>query len=52
MAIALVLGIGDLIPEFLTHTLILLRPFQTAWAVATGALETLPDHPDYFFVFI
>ena len=43
MAVALEIGIGDLILEFLTHTLGSLRALHAAGAVSAGALESLPD---------
>ena len=46
MAVALEVGIGDLILELLAHALVLLRPCQPARAVAAGALQTLADSPD------
>ena len=52
VAIALEIGIGDLLPELLADTLILLRPLQTAGAVAAGALQTILDDLDHFLVFV
>ena len=52
MAIALEIGVGNLVAEFLAHTLILLRPLQSARTVSAGALQTLPDSGNNLFVFI
>ena len=52
MAIALEIGIGDLLPELLADTLILLRPLQTAGAVAAGTLQTILDDLDHFLIFV
>ena len=52
MAIALEIGIGDLLPELLADTLILLRTLQTAGAVAAGTLQTILDDLDHFLVFV
>ena len=46
MAVALKIGVGDLILELLTHTLGSLRALQSAGAVPAGALETLTDGVD------
>ena len=46
MAIALEIGVGNLVAEFLAHTLILLRSGQAAGAVAPCALQTLADGLD------
>ena len=52
MAEALVVRIGDLLPEFLADALVVLRPLQTAGAVAAGALETFPDGSHHFLIII
>ena len=52
MAIALEVGISNLLPEFLADALILLGPLQTAGAVAAGALQTLPNGLNHFLVFV
>ena len=52
MAVALEVRIGDLIPKFLAHTLILLRSGQAAGAVAPGAFKTLPDGFDNFLIWV
>ena len=52
MAIALEIGVGNLVAEFLAHTLILLRPLQPARTVSAGALQPLPDSGNNLFVFI
>ena len=52
MAIALKIWIGDLLFEFLADALVFLGPLQAAGAVATGALQALPDGPDHFLVII
>lgn len=46
MAVALIIGVGDLRFEFLADALILLLALQTARAVATCALEPLFDLRD------
>ena len=52
MAVAFIVGVGDLFPKFLANALVVLGPFQTAGAVSAGALETLPDGFDHFLIFI
>ena len=42
----------NLLPEFFTDALILLRPFQSAGAIATGPFQTFPNRPDHLFIFI
>ena len=43
MAVALKIGVGDLILEFLTHTFVFFRALHAAWTVSSGALESFPD---------
>jgi hypothetical protein len=50
VAVALEIGIGDLILELLTHTLGSLRALQSAGAVPAGALESFPDGIDNFLI--
>ena len=50
MAVALEIGIGDLILELLTHTLGSLRALQSAGAVPAGALESFPDGIDNLLI--
>ena len=52
MAVALEIGVGNLVAEFLTHALVLLRPLQAAGAVSAGALQALPDSGNNLFIFI
>ena len=52
MAITLIVGVSDLLPEFLANALVFLGSFQTAGAVATGALQTFLDHLDHFLVIV
>ena len=52
MAIALVIGIGDLLPEFLADALILLAALQTARAITAGTLQAFLDRGHHFLVFI
>ena len=52
MAITLIVGIGNLLPEFLADAFVFFRSLQTAGTVATGALQTFFDHLDHFFVII
>ena len=50
VAVALKIRVGDLILEFLTHTLGSLRALQSAGAIPAGALETLTDGVDDLLV--
>ena len=50
MAVALEIGIGDLILELLTHTLGSLRVLQSAGAVPAGALESFSDGADNLLI--
>ena len=52
MAVALEIGIGDLILELLTHTLGSLRALQSAGAVPAGGLEAFPDGIDNLLIWI
>jgi hypothetical protein len=52
MAIALKIGIRDLLAEFLTDAFIVLRFLQTAGAVATLSFEAFLDLRDKLGVFI
>ena len=52
MAVSLKVRIRDLLPEFLADALIFLSSFQTAGAVAAGALQTFFDHLDHFLVIV
>ena len=52
MAIALEIRVGDLLTKFLADALVFLSSFQTAGAVATGALQTVFDHLDHFLVIV
>ena len=52
MAKTLEIGVSNLLPEFLADALVFLGPFQTAGAVAAGALQTLFDHLDHFLVIV
>ena len=45
-------GVGDLIPEFLAHALILGRPLQPAGTIATCPLQALPDSLYHFRILI
>ena len=50
MAVALEIGIGDLILDLLTHTLGSLRALPAAGAVSAGALESFPDGIDNLLI--
>ena len=50
MAVALVIRVGDLILELLTHTLGSLRALPAARAVSAGALESFPDGIDNLLI--
>ena len=50
MAVALVIRVGDLILELLTHTLGRLCALQSAGAVPAGALESFPDGIDNLLI--
>ena len=52
MAVALKVGVFDLLAEFLAHALVFLCAGEPARAVAAGALETLLDAGDDFLVFV
>ena len=52
MAIALEIGVCDLLPEFLADALIFLCPLQAAGAIATGSLQALPDGLYHFLILI
>ena len=52
MAVALEVGILDLIAELLAHTLVFLCAGKPARAVAAGALEALLDAGDYLLVLV
>ena len=52
MAIPPVIGIGDLVPKFLTDALILLRPFRTAGTIPACPFQAFPDGLYHFLVFI
>ena len=52
VAIALKIGIRNLLPEFLADALILLCPLQTAGAITAGALQALPDRFHHFLILI
>ena len=52
MAIALEIGVSHLLPEFLANALVFLGSFQTAGAVAAGALQAFLDHLDHFLVIV
>ena len=52
MAKTLEIGVCNLLPEFLADALVFLGPFQTAGAVAAGALQTFLDHLNHFIVII
>ena len=50
MAVALKIGVSDLILKFLTHTLGILRALPAAGAVSAGALESFPDGIDNLLI--
>jgi len=52
VAVAVKIGIRDLLPELLAHALVFFTPLQTAGAVASGLLQTLPDGLDDLGIFI
>ena len=52
MAIAFEVRIGDLLPEFLADTLIILGSFQAAGTVSAGTFQTFTDGLYHFLVFI
>ena len=52
MTITLVIGVFDLISEFLAHTLVIFSAFESAGAVAAFFLEAFFDHLYHFFIFI
>lgn len=52
MTIPCKLGIRDLLPEFLADTLIVFAPLQSAGTIASGPLQSVPNHLNHFLVFI
>lgn len=50
MAEALILRIGNLIPELLAHALSILCLFQTAGTIAPFFLQTVPNHLNDLFI--
>ena len=52
MAEALVIRVGDLLPEFLADALIVLRALQTAGAIPPGAFQPLPDGLNHFLILV
>ena len=52
MAVALEIGVCDLLTEFFTNALILLGALQAAGAIATGTLQAILDHLHDFFIFV
>ena len=50
MAVALKIGVSDLILKFLTHTLGSLRALPAAGAVPAGALESFSDGADNLLI--
>ncbi len=52
MAVALKVGIRDLILELLAHAAVFFRPGQTAWAITAGALQSLPDGVHHLLVLV
>ena len=52
MAITLEIGVSHLFPKLFANALVFLGPFQTAGAVAAGALQTFFDHLDHFLVIV
>ena len=52
VAVALIVGISDLLPEFLAHALGIGSPLQSAGAVSSGALQTFLYGLDDLFILI
>ena len=52
VAVAFEIRIRDLLTEFLTDTLIFLRPLQAAGTISASALEPLLNGGNHFFIFI
>ena len=50
MAVALEIGIGYLLLEFLAHAFVVLRTLNTAGAVSARALQAFLNGGNYFFV--
>ena len=50
MAVALKIGVSDLVLELLTHALGSLRALQTAGAVPAGTLQALADGADNLLI--
>ena len=52
MTVTVKFGIGHLFPEFLADALVILGAFQTAGAIAAGALQAIADGLHHFLIFI
>ena len=52
MAVALEIGICDLLPEFLANALVLLGALESAGTIAAGTLQALPDGLHNFLILI
>ena len=52
MAETLEFRIGDLSLKFGANALVFFGAFHSAGAVATGALQALPDRCHHFFIFV
>ena len=52
MAVAYVVRVSDLLPEFLTYALVFFGAFHTAGAIAAGTCQPFPNHFYHFFIFI
>ena len=52
MAIALVAGVGNLLPELFADAFVVFTAFQPAGAVAAGTLQALPDGGNHFLILV
>lgn len=52
MAIAFEIGVGYLLPELFTHTLVIFRTLAAAGAISPGPFQPFADGFYYLFVFV
>ena len=52
MAVATVVRVCNLLPEFLADTLVILTALQTAGAVSAGTLQPFLDRLYHFLIFV
>jgi len=52
MAVPFEIRVGNLLSEFLAHTLIVFRPFAAARAIPSRPFKSFPYRVDYIFIFV